>query len=99
MSKKQITLVVRLKTKEGMGSKLEQAAVKLIPLTRAEPGCIEYNFHASAQDSDLFFFYENWIDQAALDKHAEMPYLAEFRTILENILDGPADYSFWNIYQ
>ena len=97
MQKKQVTLIVRLKAKEGKGSALKQAAIKLIPLTRAEAGCIEYKFHASSQDANSFLFYENWIDQEALDKHLEMPYLVEFKTLLGEILSEPAEFTFWNM--
>lgn len=95
--KTQVSLVVRLKAKKGMGARLQQAAIKLIPLTRAEPGCIEYNFHVSSQEPDSFLFYENWIDQAALDKHLKMPYLVEFKALLDEILQEPPEFTFWNM--
>jgi quinol monooxygenase YgiN len=97
MQKSQVTLVVHLKAKKGMGAKLEEAALSLIPLTRAEPGCIEYNFHANAQESDSYLFYENWVDQNALDKHLAMPYLVKFKTLLAEILCEPAQFTFWNM--
>ncbi len=97
MQKKQVTLIVRLKAKKGMGMRLEQAAVNLIPLTRSEPGCIKYNFHSHPQEAESFLFYENWINQEALDKHLQMPYLVAFKTLLEEILSEPAEFTFWNM--
>ena len=99
MQKKQVTLLVQLKAKMGMGERLEQAAIKLIPLTRAEAGCIEYNFHVNSQEIDSFLFYENWVDQEALNKHLEMPYLLQFKTLLDEVLREPAEFTFWKIYE
>ena len=99
MQKTQVTLLVHMKTKQGMGAKLEQAVIKLVPLTKSEPGCIEYNFHVDAHEPDSFLFYENWIDQAALDKHLQMPYLQEFKILLDEILLQPAKFTFWKIFE
>lgn len=97
MQKNQITLLVRFKAKKGMGQKLQEAALKLVPLSRAEAGCLEYNFHASPDNADTFMFYENWADKESLDKHTEMPYLIEFRDLLNEILEIPAEFNFWNM--
>ena len=35
--------------------------------TRAEAGCINYDFHIDAADPCVFVFYENWTDRAALE--------------------------------
>ena len=96
MHKKPITLLVELKAKKGMGEKLRQEAIKLIPLTHAETGCVEYNFHVSANDPDTFLFYENWHDKESLDKHLEMPYLVQFKSLLDEILSEPASFTFWD---
>ena len=45
-----------------------------VPASRAEPGCIEYHFHVSDEDPNIFYFYENWTDRAALDVHLNLPY-------------------------
>ncbi len=43
--------------------------------TRAEIGCVEYQFHECADEPNTFMFYENWISQEALDLHLGMPYI------------------------
>jgi quinol monooxygenase YgiN len=41
----------------------------LIPASRAEPGCRMYVVHRVEDDPRTFFIYEQYDDQAALDKH------------------------------
>lgn len=43
--------------------------------TRAEAGCVEYQFHESQEEPNTFMFYENWVNQEALDLHLGMPYI------------------------
>lgn len=97
MHKTPVTFVVRLKAKKGTAERLEQAAIALIPLTKAEAGCLEYKFHASSQEADSFLFYENWVDQDSLNKHLKMPYLLEFKTLLDEILREPAEFTSWTM--
>lgn len=59
--------------------------------TRAEPGCINYDFHVDAADPCVFVFYENWIDRAALDAHLAMPHLQPLFSQLGRLLACPVD--------
>ena len=47
---------------------------ELVEKTRSEPGCINYDFHQSLDDSTRFIFYENFADQAAFDYHLAQPH-------------------------
>ncbi len=99
MEKKQVTVMVRLKTKPGKGPRLQQAALQLIPLTRQEAGCINYYFHIDAADPDSFMFYENWMSKKDLDEHINMPYLQELLKLLDEVLADPKDFKFWQMIE
>jgi quinol monooxygenase YgiN len=43
----------------------------MVPLTRAEPGCIQYTAHRSADDPRRFFLFEEYVDEAALGAHTQ----------------------------
>lgn len=43
--------------------------------TRAETGCIEYQFHVSQEDPNAFMFYENWVSREALAEHLDTPHI------------------------
>lgn len=59
--------------------------------TRAEAGCINYDFHVDAADPCVFVFYENWTDRAALDAHLAMPHLQPLFLQLDRLLVCPVD--------
>lgn len=59
--------------------------------TRAEPGCLNYDFHVDAGDPCCFVFYENWRTQADLDAHLAMPHLAPLFSQLDRLLARPVD--------
>lgn len=66
----------------------EILAAQVAP-TRAEPGCINYDFHVDAADPCVFVFYENWVDRAALDAHLAMPHLQPLFSELDRLLACP----------
>ena len=59
--------------------------------TRAEPGCLNYDFHVDAADPCCFVFYENWRTQADLDAHLAMPHLAPLFSQLDRLLARPVE--------
>ena len=59
--------------------------------TRAEAGCINYDFHVDAADPCVFVFYENWTDRAALDAHLAMPHLQPLFSQLDRLLARPVE--------
>jgi quinol monooxygenase YgiN len=59
--------------------------------TRAEPECLNYDFHVDARDPCCFVFYENWSTQADLDAHLAMPHLALLFSQLDRLLARPVD--------
>lgn len=57
--------------------------------TRTETGCISYDFHHDAEDPNIFVFYENFVDEAALQRHLDMPYLKPLFDRLDDLLAKP----------
>ena len=53
------TVTARPETREEL---LTLLAAQVAP-TRAEAGCINYDFHVDAADPCVFVFYENWTDR------------------------------------
>jgi len=75
-----LTVVAKIRAAKGKGDALaalleEQAEV----VRKAEPGCLVYRPHRSATDPELFLFYEQYRDEAALDAHRKAPHLARYR--------------------
>ena len=81
------TLTARPETREELASLL----MALVAPTRAEAGCINYDFHVDAADHCVFVFYENWTDRAALDAHLAMPHLQPLVSQLDRLLACPVE--------
>lgn len=81
------TVTARAETREELAALLQ---AQVAP-TRAEAGCINYDFHVDAADPCVFVFYENWTDRAALDTHLAMPHLQPLFLQLDRLLACPVD--------
>lgn len=77
-----------LRARPGKREKVSEALRLLMPLTREEGGCLEYHIHQSISDPDNFFIYENWSSQAAFDFHMQTPYVREFLSRQNELVEG-----------
>ena len=91
-----VTVVARIKAKDGLAGQVKEALVALIEPTRAEPDCIDYILHQSADDPHLFLFYENWTSKDALDAHLHKPHLQDFVAKADEMLAEPLDVTLWD---
>lgn len=58
----------------------EQALALLqlvVPLARAEPGCVTYTVNQSRDDPRLILMFERFVDEAAFLEHVAAPYVQE----------------------
>jgi quinol monooxygenase YgiN len=90
-----ITVLARLKAKDGMQETVKAEGLALVEPTRSEEGCIIYDFHHDTEDPALFMFYEQWVSKEALDAHLQKPYLQAFIAGAEQLLAGPLDVTIW----
>ena len=52
---------------------------KLVPITRAEKGCIQYDLHRDNENPAHFMFYENWESRELWQTHMNTPHLAAYK--------------------
>jgi autoinducer 2-degrading protein len=74
---------VRVKP-EGRGRFLKAIEVDALGSERDEPDCLRFN----AQDQNIYYFYEAYRDEAALEAHRAAPHYAVWRAAADT-LDGP----------
>jgi quinol monooxygenase YgiN len=96
MAEQTVTVIARVKAKEGKLEEVESILMDLIGPTREEPGCISYVLHQSQGDRHSFVFVENWANQTALDEHLQKPYLRAFLARSEELLAEPLNVSLWH---
>ena len=62
--------------------------------TRAEPGCISYDFHCDKSDPNVFVFYENFVSKEALEDHLKKSQLKPLMDRLDELLAKPVDIRY-----
>ena len=65
--------------------------------SRAEAGCITYNFYEQQPPASEFLFFEEWADQAAIDLHVKTPHFQEFMKQLPELAQGPLKIRIYEI--
>ena len=80
---------VRIKPEERQRF-LKAIEVDALGSEQDEPGCLRFNVLRDAQDDTVYYFYEIYKDQAALDAHRAAPHYAVWRAAADT-LDGPTE--------
>ncbi len=95
MNAKQVTLVVTFQARPGKEAELRKTLLGLIPLTRKEAGCINYDLHVAPDDPSKFLFYENWTSEAHLNRHGETPHVQNLLKRMDELCVEPLKLNFW----
>ena len=69
---------------------LEAIKADALGSERDETGCLRFNVLQDADDANVYYFFEVYQDQAALDKHRTMPHYAVWQAAADT-LDGPTE--------
>ena len=92
-----ITLVAIAQAKAGKEKDLQEILLALVPQTRQEAGCINYDLHRSLSKPGVFLFHENWADREALQKHSKMPYMVDLRAKAADLLAEPLQIELYEM--
>lgn len=74
-----------LAIKPDFRSRFMRAGYAMLPLSRAEAGCLEYNFYVDAHSDCRFIFVEKWASREALEAHFQTPHFKTFFEVIEAI--------------
>jgi len=78
MSNQKLTIVARIVAKPEKRELVKRELLKLIEITRAEKGCINYDLHQDNENENLFLFYENWESRELWQTHMNNRHLADY---------------------
>jgi len=73
-------LLVQFVVKLGTEERVQEFMRKMEENTRREPGCRLYIGSRSNDNPRKFCFYEQYVDEAALEAHRAAPYFTEYVT-------------------
>ncbi len=85
-----VSIVVKITVKENAVAVVREQMMNLVAETVKEDGCVEYRLHQDNDNSAVFFFYETWSNQEALQQHLESAHIRTYRTATSGLI---TDYS------
>ena len=86
-----ISIFARLHAFAGREGDVERAAREFIAATREEPGCLDIHLYRSTQDKRLFYIHSQCLDEAAFERHLEMPHTSKFIERVSTLIDHPLE--------
>ncbi len=78
-----LTIVANIKVEFGKVDLVKAELEKLIQITRAENGCLQYDLHQDNENPDHFLFYENWESRELWQIHMGAPHLVAYMEATE----------------
>lgn len=86
-----VAMWVKVRIKPDQRKKfLDAIEVDALGSERDEPGCLRFNVLQDEKDPNVYYFFEVYKDQAALEAHRTMPHYATWRAAADT-LDGPTE--------
>lgn len=94
MSSEKIVLIARLKVKKDAVEEAKKAALAIVEPSRAESGCVNYDFHQAIDDNSIFVWHETWANQTAIDGHGNSEHFKEFSEAVKDLTEEPLQLIF-----
>ena len=86
-----LAIWVKVRIKPNMRDKFLKAIEEdALGSERDEPGCLRFNVLQDRNDANVYYFYEVYKDQAAIEAHRAAPHYAVWRAAADT-LDGPTE--------
>ena len=73
-----VVLAVIWMANSGHEAEVAQIFMKLQEASRQEPGCLMYIVHRHRTDPRIFFIYEQYRNDAALEAHRQSPHFQQY---------------------
>ena len=82
-----LTIVAEITAKPEQVELVKSELLKLIPITLAEKGCINYDLHQDLERPEHFLFYENWETREDWEAHSEGRHLKDYLAATEGAVE------------
>lgn len=82
-----LTIIANIFAKADQIDRVKAELLKLIDITRAEEGCINYDLHQDNENPAHFTFYENWVSRELWQIHMGNTHLQEYMVATEGAVE------------
>lgn len=83
-----LTVVANITAKADKIDLVKAELLKLIDVTRAEKGCLQYDLHQDNENPAHFTFYENWETAEMLKAHMNTQHLKNFIATTDGAIEN-----------
>lgn len=83
-----LTIVAHIMAKSDRVDFVKAELQKLIPVTRIEAGCVNYDLHQDNENPAHFMFYENWDSRELWQAHMNSQHLKDFVTATDGAIES-----------
>ena len=73
-----LTIVARIEAQKDSVELVKSELLKLVSLTQAESGCIQYDLHQDTDKPEVFIFYENWENRELWQQHMSSDHIRAY---------------------
>ncbi|QQS55204.1 MAG: antibiotic biosynthesis monooxygenase [Candidatus Competibacteraceae bacterium] len=73
-----LTIIANIHANPDQIDRVKAELEKLVPITRAEKGCLQYDLHRDNEDPAHFMFFESWESRELWQAHMNAPHLAAY---------------------
>jgi quinol monooxygenase YgiN len=87
----EIFIFARFHSREGQEKAVAAAIRDNLGPTSQEPGCLGIEAFRSIRDPRLHYIHSRWTDEAAFERHAELPHTVRFLARVEPLIDHALD--------
>ena len=82
-----LIIVANIRAKSDKIDLVKAELKKLINITRAEAGCLQYDLHQDNENPAHFLFYENWESRELWQAHMGNQHLQDFMAATEGAVE------------
>lgn len=82
-----LTIVANIVAKSDQIELVKSELIKLIDVTRAEEGCINYDLHQDNENPAHFMFYENWASRELWQAHMGNQHFDDYSKATEGAIE------------
>ena len=83
-----LTILAQITAAPGKEDLVRTQLEKLVDITRAEAGCIQYDLHEDNDTPGFFVFYETWENRALWQAHISAPHIAAYKLATDGAVVG-----------
>jgi len=82
-----LTIIANIKPKPDQIELVKRELLKLIDITRAEKGCINYDLHQDNDNPAHFLFYENWESRELWQEHMNTQHIKDYLAATDGAIE------------